>query len=221
MEVERTIRNGLATEDQKALRQATVSIVGCGGLGGRTAELLVRLGIGTFILTDPDIFTSSNLNRQIFCTPQTLGLEKARVVASELQKINPVANIYFHVQNFSENNIKNADVVIDGLDSAKDRLQLAKLCRSHSIPLIHGAVKQWYGQAGVDSETSPIIDTLYSNPETDSTPTVLPMTVALIAAMQATEVCKCILQKESPLQNGWIQCDLLNCDYDHILQDKT
>ncbi|HIP82365.1 MAG TPA: HesA/MoeB/ThiF family protein [Desulfocapsa sulfexigens] len=221
MEVERTIRNGLATEDQKALRQATVSIVGCGGLGGRTAELLVRLGIGTFILTDPDIFTSSNLNRQIFCTPQTLGLEKARVVASELQKINPVANIYFHVQTFSENNIKNADVVIDGLDSAKDRLQLAKLCRSHSIPLIHGAVKQWYGQAGVDSETSPIIDTLYSTPETDSTPTVFPMTVALIAAMQATEVCKWILQKESPLQNGWLQCDLLNCDYDQILQDKT
>lgn len=220
VEAERTIRNGLDLTDQDSLQQATVSIIGCGGLGGRTAELLVRLGIGSFILTDPDIFTTSNLNRQIFCTPETLGLNKAEVVAGELQKINPEATIRFHVQAFSKESIQNANLVIDGLDSAKDRLQLAKICRTRSIPLIHGAVRQWYGQVGVDHQTSPLIDTLYSNTETNSTPKVLPMTVALIAAMQAAEACKYLLQKESPLQNGWLQCDLKNCDYDQILQEK-
>ena len=153
MEAERTIRNGLASADQNALQRATVSIIGCGGLGGRCAELLVRLGVGSLILTDPDIFSSSNLNRQIFCTPETLGQKKAAVVACELQKINPEATIRFHVQAFSEENIKDADLVIDGLDSAKARLQLAKICRTRSIPLIHGAVKQWYGQTGVDTGT--------------------------------------------------------------------
>jgi molybdopterin-synthase adenylyltransferase len=220
VEAERTIRNGLAPADQKTLQQATVSIIGCGGLGGRCAELLVRLGIGSFILTDPDIFTSSNLNRQIFCTPDTLGLEKAAVVAHELQKINPQANVRFHVQSFTEDSIQDADLVIDGLDSAKDRLHLAKICRARAIPLIHGAVKQWYGQTGVDHEASPLIDTLYANTETDSAPKVLPMTVALIAAMQTAEACKYILQKHSPLQNGWLQCDLLSCDYEPIPQEK-
>lgn len=219
MEAEHTIRNGLAPADQKALQQATVSIIGCGGLGGRCAELLVRLGVGSLILTDPDIFTSSNLNRQIFCTPETLGLEKAAVVAHELQKINPEANIRFHVLAFSEESIQDADLVIDGLDSAKARLQLATICRTRSIPLIHGAVKQWYGQTGVDHNASPLIDTLYANTETDSAPKVLPMTVALIAAMQAAEACKCLLQKRSPLQNGWLQCDLLSCDYEQIPQE--
>ena len=218
---EHTIRNGLAPAEQKALQQATVSIIGCGGLGGRCAELLTRLGVGSLILTDPDIFTGSNLNRQIFCTPETVGREKAAVVAGELQKINPEATISFHVQLFSEVSLEGADLVIDGLDSVKDRQQLAKICRACSIPLIHGAVKQWYGQTGIDHGTSPLLDTLYPNTETGSVPTVLPMTVALIAAIQAAEACKCILQKKSPLQNGWLQCDLLNCDYEYILQEKS
>jgi len=220
VEAERTIRNGLDLSDQDTLQQATVSIIGCGGLGGRTAELLVRLGVGSFILTDPDVFTASNLNRQIFCTPETLGQHKVEVVANELQKINPELSIRFHVQAFSEKSIKNADLAIDGLDSAKDRLQLAKICRTRSIPLIHGAVKQWYGHTGVDQNTFPLLDTLYPNAATGSPPKVLPMTVALIAAMQAAEACKCLLHKGSPLQNGWLQCDLLHCDYEQIFQEK-
>ncbi len=141
-------------------------------------------------------------------------------MAGELQKINPEASIRFHVQAFSEESIQNADLVIDGLDSAKDRLQLAKICRTRSIPLVHGAVKQWYGQTGVDQNTSPLIDTLYPGTAGNSAPKVLPMTVALIAAMQAAEACKCLLQKQSPLQTGWLQCDLLNCDYEQIFQEK-
>lgn len=216
MAEERTIRNGLAPADQQALQRATVSIIGCGGLGGRTAELLVRLGIGSLFLTDPDSFATSNLNRQLFCTPETVGREKARVVAAELQKINPEANIRFHVQSFSEKSVAGADIVTDGLDSTAARRQLAVLCRKHSIPLIHGAVKQWFGQAGVDHAASPLIDTLYPATARDSTPQVLPMTVALIAAIQASEVCKYILQQPSPLRSGWLQCDLLNCDYEYI-----
>ncbi len=221
MEAERTIRNGLNGTDQDTLQQSTVSIIGCGGLGGRTAELLVRLGVGSFILSDPDIFTASNLNRQIFCTPKTLGLPKAEVVADELLKINPELNIRFHVLAFSEKILKNADLVIDGLDSAVDRLRLAGICRKRSIPLIHGAVKQWYGQTGVDQKESPLIDILYPNATTNSPPKVLPMTVALIAAMQAAEACKCLLHKGSPLQHGWLQCDLLHCDYEQVSLESS
>lgn len=213
---ERYLRNGLTDTEQKLLQSTSVSVIGCGGLGGRTAELLVRAGIGTIRLTDPDTFATSNLNRQLFCTPETLGLAKASVVAAELQKINPQTTIHFHVQSFTENSLQDADIVIDGLDSARDRKHLAQLCRKRAIPLIHGAVKQWYGQTGVDHAASPLIETIYSHRETDSAPRVLPMTVALIAAMQVAEACKIILHKGSPLHSGWLQCDLLHCDYEHI-----
>ena len=219
MEAERYIRNGLSPAEQEALAQATVAIIGCGGLGGRCAELLVRLGIGSFLLTDPDTFTDSNLNRQIFCTSQTIGLDKAFVVADELRKINPQVTVDFYVQSFAERSIENADLVIDGLDSGDDRVRLAELCRKHSIPLIHGAVQGWYGQTGVDQGTNPLLNTLYANVETDNAPKVLPMTVALIAALQATEACKFLLQKQSVLTQGWMQCDLLHTDFDKILQE--
>ncbi|MEN8199294.1 MAG: HesA/MoeB/ThiF family protein [Thermodesulfobacteriota bacterium] len=206
-------RNGLSEAEQETLQGAAVSIIGCGGLGGRTAELLTRVGIGTIILTDPDTFDESNLNRQLFSTPETLGLEKAAVVAAELQKINPQTTIHFHVQAFNEGSITGAHCVVDCLDSPGDRKQLARLCRKHEIPLIHGAVKNWYGQAGVDHRDSPLIDSLYPHGAKQGVPQVLPMTVALVAAMQGAEVCKCILGKDSPLQKGWLQCDLLHCDY--------
>lgn len=219
MEAERYIRNGLSPAEQEALGQATVAIIGCGGLGGRCAELLVRLGIGSFLLTDPDTFTDSNLNRQIFCTPQTIGLDKAAVAADALRAINPEVTVECYVQSFDETSIQSADLVIDGLDSGPDRLRLATLCRRRSLPLIHGAVQGWYGQAGVDQGKTPLLNTLYTNVETDATPKVLPMTVALVAAIQATEACKYLLKKHSVLTQGWMQCDLLHTDFDKILQE--
>ena len=216
--VERYSRNAVSKVEQETLQAATVAIIGCGGLGGRVAELLARLGVGTLLLTDPDIFSTSNLNRQIFCTQETLGLEKVAVLATELPKINSEITVHSHIQEFSERSIQGAEIVVDGLDSGTDRKRLARLCRKHSLPLVHGAVKQWYGQAGVDTESSPIIDLLYPDGKiTDPTPQVMPMTVALIAALQAAEVCKIILNRTSPLQNGVLQCDLLRSDYECLL----
>lgn len=61
-------RNGLDAAQQLLLFQAKVAVIGCGGLGGRVAELLARMGVGSITLTDPDVFNETNLNRQIFVT---------------------------------------------------------------------------------------------------------------------------------------------------------
>ncbi len=194
-----------------------MAIIGCGGLGGRTAELLTRLGIGHLTLTDPDIFSESNLNRQIFCTTETLGHNKVEVIAGELQKINPVLNTEVHINTFNAATIAKADVVIDGLDSTAARKELAKLCQKQKVPMVHGAVKEWYGQVGVDQSANNLVSSLYPKETRFTTaPTVMPMTVALISAMQAAEVCKFLLGKDSFLNEGWLQCDLLFCEYDQF-----
>jgi len=83
--------------------------------------------------------------------------------------------------------------------------------------MVHGAVKEWYGQVGVDQSTNNLVSSLYPQATSSTTiPTVMPMTVALISAMQGAEVCKFLLGKDSSLNEGWLQCDLLFCEYDQF-----
>ncbi len=210
-------RNGLNSAEQLTLFKSTVAIIGCGGLGGRNAEILSRIGVGHLILTDPDIFSESNLNRQMFCTADNLGQEKVTVLERELQKINPALDTSLHCNHFDRSSILRADTVIDALDSAEARKELATLCQKEDIPLVHGAVNGWYGQLGVDNRTNSIINTLYQRTDGKTTaPRVVPMTVALIATMQATEACKLLLGKGTTIDKGWLQCDLYNGDFEVI-----
>ena len=213
-------RNGLRPAEQLRLFRSSVAIIGCGGLGGRNAEILGRAGIGRLILTDPDVFSETNLNRQIFCTRDSLGQAKVTVLGEALQQINPALNTSLHQHSFDISSITGADIVIDALDSADARKDLAALCRKMDIPLVHGAVKGWYGQLGVDRRSNSIVSTLYrQGGESTTPPRVLPMTVGLVAALQAAEACKLILGRGNVRDNGWLQCDLYNGDFEAIEQE--
>jgi len=210
-------RNNLSCQEQLRLFQSRVAIIGCGGLGGRTAELLARLGVGHLILTDPDVFSESNLNRQIFCNTETLGRRKVDIVGQELQKINPALTLTLHGCKFTPASINTADIAIDALDSTEARTELSALCQKRRIPLVHGAVKEWYGQAGIDQISNKLISRLYPQ-KTDSgvPPRVLPMTVSLVASIQASETVKFLLGYKSLLTERWMETDLLHCEFDTI-----
>ena len=210
-------RNSLSCKEQLRLFQSRMAIIGCGGLGGRTAELLARLGVGHLLLTDPDSFTESNLNRQIFSSLHNIGSNKVEVLTEELGKINPALGFTQQSTLFDARSIAGADIVIDGLDSSGARRELSQLCRKENVPMIHGAVKEWYGQAGIDQPSNQLISTLYrhKNPSI-SAPNVLAMNVALIASIQAAEAVKVLLGHHSSLHNSWLQTDLLHCEYETI-----
>ncbi|MBU0945126.1 MAG: ThiF family adenylyltransferase [Proteobacteria bacterium] len=207
-------RNGLDPVRQLLLFHAKVAIIGCGGLGGRVSDLLARMGVGSLFLTDPDTFNETNLNRQNFCTTETLGRYKVEVVAQELKKINPILNVTMTKGRFSEPSVSVADLIVDGLDSIGDRHHLSQLCKKHSRPLIHAAVNKWYGQIGIEQLDTELISQLFPlETQALTAPHVLSPTVALLAAMQAAEVGKLILGQDSPLTAAWLHCDLLNCEY--------
>ena len=71
-------------QGQIRLLQATVGIVGAGGLGGWIIEGLARMGVGRLIVIDGDVFEENNLNRQAGCTESTLGRPKAQVMAERV-----------------------------------------------------------------------------------------------------------------------------------------
>lgn len=82
-------------EEQSRIRNARVTIIGCGGIGGVTALALARSGLGHFILYDFDTYQPSNMNRQITCFTGTLGMNKAEAVRDAVLKINPEADVNF------------------------------------------------------------------------------------------------------------------------------
>lgn len=119
---EQFIRNlGIMTEEEiHKLHNATIAIAGCGCIGGFSAELLARMGIGKLKLADPDVFDVSNINRQCAATHLTVGQKKAEALKNHLLTINPEIKIECYENGLTEHNadafVKDVDYVIDAID---------------------------------------------------------------------------------------------------------
>ena len=79
----------LTEEGAEKLRKAKVLLFGVGGVGGYTAEALIRCGVGRLDIVDGDTVALSNINRQIIALTSTLGRYKAEVFAKRAKDINP------------------------------------------------------------------------------------------------------------------------------------
>src|SRR5690348_8583872 len=86
---ERVDRNigWISPEEQQFLKEKTVGISGCGGMGGLLAQILVRAGVGTIKIADNSTFDESNINRQFGATRSTIGVSKAAATAKALRSI--------------------------------------------------------------------------------------------------------------------------------------
>jgi ubiquitin-like modifier-activating enzyme 5 len=101
------------------IRTFTVIIVGIGGVGSVTAEMLVRCGIGKLILYDYDKVELANMNR-LFYTPDQIGLTKVEAAKLTLEKINPDVEIEGYAYNITSN--ENYEKFLDQIRTgSKDR----------------------------------------------------------------------------------------------------
>ncbi len=120
----------LGEEKLDQVKKAHVLVVGLGGVGAYTAELLCRAGIGEMTIVDGDDIEASNINRQMPATTQTLGKHKTEVMAERLLAINPnlklrVINEFLRDQRMIEV-LKEAkyDYVVDAIDTLAPKLFL-------------------------------------------------------------------------------------------------
>ena len=193
----------------------------CGGLGGQVFEELARAGVGEIVVVDPDRFAAHNLNRQALCTVEEIGQFKVQAARRRGRLLNPAVTVLPFAECFSEDifdEVSQARVVIDCLDSVADRLELADFCQVQAIPLVHGAVNQWYGQVGVQKE-KPLVRELYSQVPAgkgEEKVPVLSCTVAAVASVQAAETIKLLLDLASPLHDNWQSIDLLSCEMEQV-----
>ncbi len=126
----------LGTEALQHISSQRVIIFGVGGVGSWCAESLVRTGIKHLTIVDADRVSTSNINRQLMATTQTVGQVKVEALRQRLLTLNPDAEInaieqIFSADSATEFNFDNYDYVIDAIDSLKDKVQLL-LIASHS-----------------------------------------------------------------------------------------
>lgn len=213
----------ISKEEQELLKEKSVCIIGCGGLGGGVIEGLTRLGVGRLTIVDGDVFDASNLNRQVLSNEKNIGLSKAEEGKRQMADINPAVQIHainaFYTEENSREIIKGHDVVVDALDNISSRKILELACEDEGIPMVHGAIAGWHGQVAVVMPGDRIIHTLYEGNENygaekeTGNPSFTP---AIVAAMETAETLKLLLGREGILKNSVLTLDILNHQYDVI-----
>lgn len=138
---EMTTRNrGFVTQmEQERLLEATVFIPGTGGMGGAALMALLRAGVGRFILADLDGFEVSNLNRQLFCTLDTVGVHKAEAARAIALRINPEVQIEVLGSEWTselDRIAADVDVLVNGMDDAAAGVHLYRRAAAHGKTVI-------------------------------------------------------------------------------------
>jgi len=142
---------GVGEEGQRRIRSAKALVVGVGGLGSPIALYLAAAGVGILGLADPDVVELSNLQRQIAHGTGSLGVPKVESAARRIGDLNPGVCVEAMAVKLGRENaaqlVADYDVVVDALDSLRDRFILNDACVAMRKPMVHGAVSGWMGEA--------------------------------------------------------------------------
>lgn len=135
---------------QKKLCDASVLIIGCGGLGNAAALYLAASGIGKLVICDDDVVEASNLSRQVAFRNEDLDTAKVVALAQQLRRLNPHTDIRTVQRRMDETSlpleVTLADVVLDCSDNLDTRHLINQVCFYTGVPLISGAAIGWNGQ---------------------------------------------------------------------------
>jgi len=198
--------------EQQRFKDSKITVIGCGGIGGETIEMLARMGIGNLVLVDKDAFDLSNLNRQTLASLSDLGLDKSAVAAEKVRLINPYVNVDIFNEHVDQENIDkiigDSDIVIDALDNVLTRVIVSRKAKEKGIPYIHGAIHGTQGQITVFLPNTKSYEEMFNLPSlgknlteevmnnlknvTSGVPPVIGPTPNIIGCLEAFEAYKII-----------------------------
>ena len=213
-------REAISLGEQLRLLTSRVAVIGAGGLGGHVILLLARLGIGTLVVVDYDVFDETNLNRQALSNMETLGKSKSEVAVRTVRSINPGVRVIPNTVKLDSSNasdiLTGSDVAVDALDNVPDRFVLERTTKKLGIPLVHGALAGFEGQIMTIFPDDPGLQHLYrdggaSEDKANRPESVLgvpTLTPSLIASLEAMEVLKIVLKRGKIFRHTMAHVDL-------------
>jgi len=201
---------------QRRLEQASVLVVGLGGLGSVASLYLANAGVGHLVINDFDKIDVTNLPRQILFREADVGEFKTHATAERLRAANPAPHVNVLNRRLDADELRDAvracSLVLDCTDNFPTRLALNAACVAARKPLVTGAAIRFEGQVAVfpnsDSD-SPCYRCLYSDEDENfancAGQGILAPVAGTIGALLATEALKLILGLDSGLRNRlWI-----------------
>ena len=134
---------------QTALKEASVLVIGAGGLGAPVLMYLAAAGVGTLGVVDDDIVSLSNLQRQIIHTTPDIGRRKVDSAAEVIHALNPHVHFEAHAVRLDAKNVMSLiggyDLVLDGSDNFETRYLVSDACFFAGKPLITAALGKFDG----------------------------------------------------------------------------
>lgn len=120
---------------------ASVVVVGIGGVGSWTVEALARSGIGKMRIVDLDEICITNVNRQLHAMDGQIGRQKTAAMAERVRAINPDCELEVIEGFFTERSVETVlggevDGVIDAIDSMKHKALLLAECKRRGLPVV-------------------------------------------------------------------------------------
>lgn len=143
---------------QTRIAASRVAIVGGGGIGSLVAQQLSHLGVGALSVVDPDVVTTSSLNRLVGATPQDAAAASYKAVVAQRMcaAILPEMRIRVVTAPLLDQGAQEAILactsVMSCLDDDAARLDLIAICCRNGLPFFDLATdtggsngSTWYG----------------------------------------------------------------------------
>ncbi len=206
---------------QQALADASVLLIGAGGLGSPAALYLGAAGVGRLVIADADHVELSNLQRQIAHGTPDLGRPKVESARDAIHRLNPTVEVTPLPQRLEGDALDEAvagvDLVLDGSDNFATRFAVNAACIRRRRPLVTAAVIRWEVQVAVfrgDRGEGPCYRCLFPETEdqreTCSETGVAAPLPGVAGSLQALEALKLITGAGEPLQGRLLIMDALS-----------
>lgn len=208
---------------QKKLKNASVMISRCGGVGGVVAYELAAAGVGKLILAHGGIVKPSDLNRQLLMTHDWLGKPRIESIERRLKELNPYLEIEAVGSNVSMLNSKElvaqADVIVDCAPLFQERFAMNTEAVAQRKPIIECAMYELEAQiTTIIPGQTPCLACLY--PEAPSAwKREFPVFGAVsgaIGCLAAMEAIKVISGLGKPLLGELLTCNLRDMSFRKI-----
>jgi sulfur-carrier protein adenylyltransferase/sulfurtransferase len=218
----------LGEAGQRKLLASRVLLIGAGGLGSPASLYLAAAGVGTLGIVDDDVVDESNLQRQIAHSTQRLGDPKVESARDTLTGLNPDVKVKTFNERLSSENIDRIfaegwDVIVDGADNFPTRYLVNDASVWHGIPVVHGSIYRFEGQATVFSPgEGPCYRCLFPTPPPpEFAPScaeggVLGVLPGVIGSLQANETIKLAAGIGEPLIGRLLLFDALSTTFTEV-----
>ncbi len=212
---------GWGLEGQSQVQQASVLVVGAGGIGSGLLPYLAGAGVGRLGIVDADRVEATNLHRQTLYSAADLGQLKAAAAARRLFDANPNCRIESFPRRLTSENaaglIGPFDLIADGSDNTETRYLVNDTCLALGKTLVWGAAAGFQGQVSVfnlpgrDGRRGPNLRHLFPNPPVDAPDCVdagvLGPVPGIVGAVMAAEILKIATSAGEPLSGKLLVFD--------------